>query len=205
MPPRVLDVRDLDPIAVAGVNLRLVRQTLGITAFGANAFAGDAGERLIEDHDEVGSTGAGGHEELYVVLRGRATFTVDGEALDAPAGTLVFVQPAERRSAVAAEDGTVALVIGGRAGAAGPISPWERYFAAAGESDPERAYAVAAEGLADHPENPSLHYNLGRFAARAGRREQALEHLRIAFAGDPRRREQAARDEALDSVRDALP
>jgi mannose-6-phosphate isomerase-like protein (cupin superfamily) len=205
VPPRVLDVRELDSIAVAGVQLHRVRHALGLTAFGANAYTADAGELLIEDHDELESTGAGYHEELYVVLHGRATFTVDGEELDAPAGSLVFVQPPERRSAVAAEDGTVALVVGGPAGAAGPVSAWEYAFSAVGENDPDRAYAVAAEGLADHPDNASLHYNLACFAVQASRREQALEHLRIAFEQDPKTREWAARDSDLDPIRDALP
>ena len=57
----------------------------------------------------------GGHEELYFVLSGRATFTVDGERVDAPAGSLVFVKdPAMRRGAVADEAGTKILAIGGR-------------------------------------------------------------------------------------------
>ena len=34
-----------------------------------------------------------GNEELYVVLRGRARFEIDGETVDAPAGTLVFCAP----------------------------------------------------------------------------------------------------------------
>ena len=60
-----------------------------------------SGELVIEEHDETGG-GAGGHEELYVVIAGRATFTLDGESLDAPAGTLVFISdPSVKRKAVA--------------------------------------------------------------------------------------------------------
>ena len=177
--PRSLALRDIDPVSVAGVNLHLVRQTLGVTAFGINAFSADAGDELIEDHDEKGGdTGAGRHEELYVVVSGRATFTVDGEEISAPAGTLVLCQPEERRSAVAAEDGTMALVIGGLPGAGGPISPWEHYFGAAGEEDPARAYEICARGLADHPDHPSLHRSLARFAERAGYDDKAAEHRR---------------------------
>jgi hypothetical protein len=201
MPPEVVDVRSIQPIAVAGVNLHRVRHALGITAFGSNAYTADAGELLIEDHDEDDAVA---HEELYIVLRGRATFTVGDRELDVPAGSLVFVVPQERRVAVAAEDGTTALVIGGPTGAAGPPSSWEYRFAAAGESDPRRAYEVAAEGLAHYPDEPSLHYQLGCHAALAGNREQALEHLRVAFEGEPSLREDAAGDSDLDSVRDAL-
>src|SRR4051794_8157798 len=75
--------------------LKPVRRHLGIEAFGANArVARAAGEVLVMPHDERagGPFGTEGHEELYVVLRGRATFTVDGREGDAPAGTLGFVR-----------------------------------------------------------------------------------------------------------------
>src|SRR3954453_20392649 len=81
------------------------RRHLGIEAFGANArVAREAGEVLVMPHDERagGPYGTDGHEELYVVLRGRAAFTVDGQEVDAPVGTFVFVRdPAAVRSAVA--------------------------------------------------------------------------------------------------------
>ncbi|MEA2292917.1 MAG: hypothetical protein QOE86_556, partial [Solirubrobacteraceae bacterium] len=70
---RVTRIGELEDISVAGIHLRPVRRPLGITAFGTNAFSADAGERLIEEHDETGG-GAGVHEELYVVLTGHATF-----------------------------------------------------------------------------------------------------------------------------------
>src|SRR3954469_7459916 len=86
--------------------LKPVRRHLGIEAFGANArIARAAGDVLgvADDERANGPFGTDGHEELYVVLRGRATFTVDGREVDAPAGTLVFVRdPALERSAVAA-------------------------------------------------------------------------------------------------------
>ena len=42
-----------------------VRLHFGISAFGVNGFRADAGQRVIEEHNEVG-TSAGRHEELYV-------------------------------------------------------------------------------------------------------------------------------------------
>ena len=202
---RATRIDELEDIAVAGVRLRPIRRPLGITAFGTNAYTADAGQQLIEEHDEVGG-GSGGHEELYVVLTGHATFTLDGEEVDAPAGTLVFCgEPGTRRSAVARQDGTTALVVGGPAGAAGPISPWEWYFGAAAlaeSGDWAGAYAFAAQGLADHPDHPSLHYNLACYAAMAGQRAEALEHLRRAVAGDPAVREWARTDTDLDPIRD---
>jgi tetratricopeptide (TPR) repeat protein len=184
-----------------------VRQPLGVTAFGINAYRADAGEQLIEPHDETGS-GAGRHEELYVVVSGRATFTVDGEEIDAPAGTLVFVPEREsRREAVAVEPETTAFVVGGKAGAAGPVSPWEYWFAAEPAyraKDYDRAYEIAAEGLRDWPDHATIHYQLACYRALGGRREDAVEHLSRAFELDSRTREWAERDSDLDSVRDAI-
>ncbi len=206
--PRVLRLSEIDPISVAGVQWLPVRRPLGVTAFGINAYRAEPGEQLIEPHDETGS-GAGGHEELYVVVSGRAAFTVDGEEIDAPAGTFVFVPDREsRREAVAVEPGTSAFVVGGKAGAAGPVSPWEYWFATAPArqaGDYAAARAILVEGLREHPEHPTILYELACFHALAGEREQALEYLHRAFAGDSKLREHAARDSDLDSIRDAIP
>lgn len=200
---RVAHLDELDTIRVAGVNWRPVRRALGITGFGVNAYTADRGERLIEEHDEIGG-GAGRHQELYVIVSGRASFTVDGSEIDAPTGTLVFVpEPTSRRAATALADRTTALVIGGPAGAIGP-SPWEHYFAAlpaAEAGEPAEAYRIAAAGLADHPDHPSLHYNLACFASRAGDTDLALEHLARAVAADPQARKWAATDRDLDPIR----
>ncbi len=199
----MIRIEELDAIAVAGVNWRPVRRTLGITGFGANAYSADRGEHLIEEHDESGG-GAGAHEELYVVLDGHAQFVVDGEQIDAPRGTLVFVpETTSKRSATALEDRTTALVVGGPAGAITP-SPWEHYFAAgpaAAAGDPRRAYEITAAGLADHPDSASLHYNLACYASLAGDTERAIEHLTRAFDRDPETRAWAASDSDLDAVR----
>jgi tetratricopeptide (TPR) repeat protein len=198
---KVTHLDDLDRIDVAGVHWRPIRRALGVSAFGINAYTADAGEHLIEEHDEA-SSGAGGHEEIYLVVRGRARFTVGGEEVDAPAGTLVFLdEPPERRGAVAVDDGTLAVAIGGAPGAAGAPSPWEFYFAGA-QKPPAEAYALAAEALAHYPEHGALHYNLACYASLAGRRDQALEHLRIAFEREPKARQWAADDADLDAVRD---
>lgn len=85
-----------------------VRNHLGITAFGTNAYIGrNPGDVVIEDHDEDE------HEELYVVLNGTATFTVDGETFEARQGALVLVTPPSRRVARAAEPNTTVLAVGG--------------------------------------------------------------------------------------------
>lgn len=131
---RTTTLDDIEEIAVdVGQPLRWkpVRRTLGIRAFGTNAYAADADQLIVEEHDEVSGTGPGGHEELYVVVRGRARFTIDGEDLDAPAGTLVFLpEPEAVRVATALEDGTLVMAFGGRVGEAYEVSEWEdRFFA----------------------------------------------------------------------------
>ena len=200
---RILRIDELEPIAVAGVRWRPLRRELGITGFGINAYTADAGEHLIEEHDETGA-GAGRHEELYIVLTGHARFTVDREAIDAPAGTLVFVpETSSRRAAVATADGTNAVVIGGDSGSVKP-SAWEHYFAAqpaVDAGDPQRAYETAAAGLQDHPDNASLHYNLACYASLAGDAERAIMHISRAFELDPATRQWAEGDTDLDGIR----
>jgi hypothetical protein len=108
-----------------------IRSTLGIRAFGINAYvAKRAGDRLFNEHDETEDlAGTQRHQELYIVFEGRATFTVDGEEVDAPAGTLVFVgDPCSRRSAVAAADDTMVLALGGPVGEPYQPPPWEEIF-----------------------------------------------------------------------------
>ena len=170
---KVLRFDDVERIAVAGVNWLPVRRALGATGFGVAAFtATEPGEHLIEPHDETAG-GAGGHEEL-----------------DAEAGTLVLVPVGVHRSATADEPNTVIFAVGGVPGAALPPSPFEYWFLAqpAYEAgDYERAIEIASEGLAHHPEHPSLRYQLACYCSLAGRADEALEHLTVAFSGsDPR-------------------
>ena len=205
---RVARLDELERIAVAGVVWRPIRRPLGVRSFGVNAYEAESvGGHVIEPHDETGS-GAGKHEELYVVLRGRATFTVAGETIDAPAGTLVFVPDlTARREAVAAEPGTTVLAVGAPAANAYPTSPFEYWFAAEPAyraGDYARAIEVAGAGLRDWPDHPVLHYQLACYRSLAGDREEAIAHLKRAFAGDPRTRGWAAGDGDLDAVRDAI-
>jgi hypothetical protein len=205
-PPRVARIDEIDPLPAGGVGYRLVRRALGVQAFGVNAFTADAGVQLIEDHDEMGVNG-GRHEELYVVLTGRARFTIDGAEHDVLAGALVFIpDPASRRSAVALEDGTSALAVGGRAGEPYEVSPWESLFVAKGladAGDPAAAADLMADEAAARPDQAGALYNAACFEALAGRREAALEHLRAAADIEPDTiRGWAANDSDLDSLRD---
>ena len=111
---------------VDGLEWHPVRHPLGSRAFGTNGYVGQqAGDLVIEAHDEDE------HEELYVVLRGAARFTVDGDAFDAPAGTLVLVTPPSHREARALEPGTTVLVVGGTPGRAFAVSEWEERWRSA--------------------------------------------------------------------------
>lgn len=205
-PYRVAHLNELDRIDVAGVTWRPIRRRLGVGPFGINAYTSDEiGGRLIEEHDESGS-GAGGHEELYVVITGRATFTVAGDEIDAPAGTLVYVADlGARRTAVAVEAATTVLAIGGPASQRLPVSPWEYWFAAEPAyhaGDYGRAAEIVGEGLREHPEHPMIHYQLACYAALVGDREEAIERLRFAADRDERVPRLAAADRDLDSIRD---
>lgn len=203
---KVVRIEEIEPVPVVGGELqwRPLRRTLGIEAFGINAYTASAGELVVEEHDETGA-GAGHHEELYVVVTGRATFTVDGEEIDAPIGTCVFLdKPEERRGARAVEDGTTVLAIGGVRGEAFKVSPWEFAFAGMPAYEAQRydeAKALLLEGLEVHPGNASLLYNLACMEALSGDKDAALEHLAQAVS-NPRFRGFAETDTDLDSLRD---
>jgi len=134
-----------------------VREHFDIGAFGVNAFTvAEAGEGLVEAHDEL-SGGADGHEELYFVSAGHAVFTVNGEEVDAPTGTFVFVRdPGARRSAVTAAPDATVLIVGAPQGRAYRVASWEydsAAFARYGQNDCEGALAAFREALASDPQN----------------------------------------------------
>jgi mannose-6-phosphate isomerase-like protein (cupin superfamily) len=106
-----------------------VRIHLGIHSFGTNAYiAREPGQLVVGEHSEVEESGTR-HEELYFVVKGHATFTVEGQEVDAPAGTFVYVpDPGATRSAVAREAGTTVICFGGTPGEAFEVSSWERKY-----------------------------------------------------------------------------
>src|SRR6266508_2239651 len=189
----------------ADFGVRPVRLHFGINSFGINAYSARAGERVIEEHDEL-AHGAGRHEELYFVATGHATFELAGEEVDAPAGTAVFVRdPAVRRGAVAKEADTTVLVVGGVPGRAFEPSPSEAWLAAKPHLDagqPDRGAAVFLQALERHPGNSNVLYNLACFESLAGRPDDALAHLTEAIELDPRMREWARADEDFAAIRD---
>jgi len=197
---------EIPPVAGAdGLGILPVRVRFGIESFGVNAYTAlTDGGRVIEEHDELGA-GAGRHEELYFVARGHAVFTLDGEEVDAPCGTFVFVSdPKVRRAAIGLGEGTTVLVAGGVPGKAFQASPWEAWLEAsphleAGEL--ERGIEVFERTLTVYPGNPNVLYNLACFEALAGREGDALAHLAQAVEADPRTREWAQTDSDFDAIR----
>ena len=195
---------EIDDVGDGRCPWRPIRHHFGITSFGANAWtAAAAGDRIINEHDEEGED-----EELYLFHRGRATFELDGERVDAPAGTFVFARPGVRRTAFAEEPGTTILALGGTPGQAyepigwelwGPIRPLydEGRYAEAADRTKE---LLAAEGA----EYPAILYNLACCESLAGRTDDAIEHLRASLQGPggSQTRRLAAEDSDLDPLRD---
>ncbi len=184
---------------------RPVRHHLGVTSFGVTAWTGaDAGDRIINEHDEADGDDDG-HEELYLVQSGRAVFELDGERIDAPSGTFVRVRPGVKRTAFAEEPGTTIVAIGATPGKAYEPVGWElwmplgvSYQAGDHEAVVERARPVAEA----NPQYPILAYNLACCESLTGRTEDAIEHLRRAIEGSERFRAYAAGDSDFDPIRE---
>ena len=198
---RVARLEEIEELDDGRIPWRPLRHHFGITAFGANAWtAKTAGERVINEHEEEDF----GQEELYLVLAGRATFELDGEQVDAPAGTFVGVAPAVKRTAFAAEDGTTVVVIGSTPGRGYVGSGWE-LWAPINPLYKEGRYAEAADAaleLAERYQNyPSLQYNLACCESLCGRTEAALTHLGRAIELWDGFRAYAEKDSDLDPLR----
>jgi hypothetical protein len=193
----------IDEFSDAGCHYRPIRHHLGITAFGATAWtARAAGDLVINEHDDDDPTA---DQELFVVLRGHAVFEIDGDRVDAPAGTLVFAPPRTKRKAFAKQEGTTIMVLEGTPGEAYEARGWElwaplapRY--AAGE------YAEVADRLgalvAASPQYPMLFFNLACCESLCGRTSEALVHLRHAIEMSEEFRASARDDSDLDPIRD---
>jgi tetratricopeptide (TPR) repeat protein len=200
----VAHVDELDAIEMPeGFVWRPVRRHFGIRAFGVNAYtASETGGQIVEEHTEASNR----HEEIYLVLRGRARFTVDGEEHELTAGAMVFVRdPSLRRGAVALEPDTVVLAVGGKPGEAYEVSAWEAMFAAVPAMQQERwdeAIAIHVEALAERPDSGALLYNLACMEARGGRDLDALLHLQQAVGLEPKWAAYAVKDSDFATIRD---
>jgi quercetin dioxygenase-like cupin family protein len=200
----ILSIDDLDRYTTTQGSqvLRPLRRRIGFRPFGVNVWVGEsAGDHVVEPHREPDGT-----EELYVVVRGNARFTVVEETFDAPVGTLVHVPPATFREATAEEPGTTVLAMGATEGKAFTPGGWEDFFVAYAElraGNAERGRAAMHEALEREPDAWQGAYNAACFEALAGDADAALEHLQRALELDRREvRRYAAEDADLDSIRD---
>jgi len=195
-------VARLDDIERRGRSIP-VREHFGIHAFGANAYTSREDGTLINDHDESGS----GQEELYVVLDGNATFEVDGQTIDAPAGTFLAVPPGVRRKATG--EGTI-LAIGAKPGEAYQAIDWGEAWPLQSESIAaynEKRYADALDtvrrGLEQFPDQPGFNFNYACFSSMAGEiDDETFTHLKRSVELFEPFRKQARTDSDLDAVRD---
>jgi mannose-6-phosphate isomerase-like protein (cupin superfamily) len=197
---RVATIDELQDIAYRQeTHMRPVRHHLGISAFGSNAWtAAREGDRLMPEHEEDP-----GSEELYVVLRGRARFEIDGDVVDAPEGTLVFVPPEVNRTAFAEEAETTVLAIGSNVGQPYEVRDWEVWaqFQAAYEAGDYASVIDRGRETLEAGGHGLLLYNLACCEALTGRKEDAIAHLRVAVEKQPRLRNLATQDTDFDSLR----
>jgi len=197
----VAHLDEIDEISDGRCPWRPVRHHLGITSFGINSWTGrESGDRIINEHDEEGED-----EELYFVQSGRVRFELDGEPVDAPVGTFVFVHPGVKRTAFAEEAGTTILAIGGTPGRVYEPQGWE-LWAPFDRLYREGRYAEAADqarSVAEaHPEYPGLLYNLACCESLAGRKADAIGHLRLAVERSENVRSYLEGDSDFDPLRE---
>jgi hypothetical protein len=180
-----------------GLEWRPIRRRFGIGSFGINAYtAAKPGDWVVEEHDETALE----HQEMYIVVGGRAKLTLDGEEVDAPVGTIVFLEdPSVKRLAIAEEEGTTVLAVGAKPGAVFEPSVWEWVFEGYATT-PEEAMSIVQEGIRERGEHPAFYYHLACFSAKAGHKEEARSYLERAIEERPEWRERAAADDDLAGV-----
>lgn len=199
---RVLALDDVEPVpGPASLAWRPLRAELGLRAFGLSSFvAAYAGEDVIEPHTELDGRG---HQELYVVIRGVARFTLDGERFDAPAGTLVSVpDPSVHRHAVATQAGTEVLAFGGEPVFEPAGHEWMWRVRSLLPERVDRARALADAGLAELPDSPGLWYCQALVAAAEQRPDDARRWLAKAIGRVPQLRAEARSEQLLADLAD---
>ena len=200
---QILSLDEVEPVFAHQQQAKLltVRRLLGFRAAGVNAWTGDKGERVVPPHEEDP-----GSEELYVVVRGRASFTVGDETADAPAGTLLHVPAEMHRAATAEEDATIVLAVGGTVGKAFQTHAWEDWAVADAlrrEGRLDEGRAVLAAAMEAQPDSWGLPYNTACWESLAGNADAAFERLRQAMRLDEAEvRKWAEHDSDLDPIRD---
>jgi hypothetical protein len=173
-----------------------LRAALGTRIVGMAAYTADRpGQEVVEDHVET--TDGRGHDEVYVVLRGRAAFRLAGEVVDAPAGTFIAVAAHVRRHAVAVEAGTAVLALGGPADHEPAASEWIEQARPHMRDLPARARAILDDLRRERPGSPGLCFGEALLAAAQGDAAGAREWLAAAIEREPRLRDEAAGEPLL--------
>lgn len=153
----LVHIDELDAIEMPeGFTWRPVRKRFGIKAFGTNAYTPGASGQIVEEHTERQL----GHEEIYLVLRGRVRFTIDGDDHELGPGQLVFVRDQSlKRGGVALTDDAAVLAVGGKPGQAHEISSWEYVFIASPSVQAGRwdeAEQLMQQGLEEKPGDAAI-------------------------------------------------
>jgi hypothetical protein len=174
-----------------------LREALGTRIVGMSAFsAARVGQEVVEGHTEA--EGGRGHEEVYVVLRGRASFRLDDRDLDAPAGTFVLVSdPSVYRRAVAAEPDTAVLALGGPPTFQPSASEWIERARPHLRGDPAQARRILDELRAARPDSAGVRIGEALFAVAQGNLAAAREELAGVLAEEPNLRSALAKDPDL--------
>ena len=200
---KAYEVAHLDDLAripvEEGLEWRPIRRRFGIESFGTNAYtSAHEGGWVVEEHKE-----SSGHEELYIVISGHAKFTLGGEDVDAPVGTVVFLPEGDvQRKAVSEESGTTVLALGGWPEKPFAPSAWEWFFEAYAQ-EPGQAVETMEDGLErfrGKPQEAVMLYHLACIESLAGRTEEAREHIAQAIELNPDLRERAETDDDIKEL-----
>src|SRR3954453_23271510 len=199
---KALDLDAIEAVPWRGTELvwRPVRHALGTRIVGLGGYTADrAGQIVIEAHTDAED--GMGHEEVYIVLRGRATFTLDGTELDAPAGTFVAVNdPSVHRRAVAAEPRTAVLALGGPPVFAPADSEWIGSARPPLHPPPERALRTPDELRAVKPDGPVAEVAEAFKALARGDESKARAVIRALLKRRPALQDVLADDDDLEPL-----
>ncbi len=102
------------PHAIPGIRFVQAARSLGVTAWGMNVLELAPRCTRYPEHDHRKD----GQEEVYAVLRGRATLEADGASWTLEPGVLVRVGPAQRRRIVTGDEPATVLALGATPGKA---------------------------------------------------------------------------------------
>jgi mannose-6-phosphate isomerase-like protein (cupin superfamily) len=196
---------EIDEVTDGRAPWRAVRHHFGIRSFGVNAWTGaNVGDRIINEHVET-TDDVEDDEELYFVHSGRAAFELDGERVDAPAGTFVFVPPPVKRTAFAEEPGTTIVAFGGRPGQVYMPWGWDVWRPLQHLYNDKKYDECIGRGralVAENADYPLPLYNLACCESLAGHKDEAIEHLGLAIERFEGFRQYAANDSDFESIRD---